>query len=395
MSDHLNLIYQSHLDDERLTGCWNHSILHNDIKNVSKMIRWSHRPYFFAHRGPDNMPFSRKIWADSLTIPIVDYDPTFNKTFADITDARARELIDQSVALNRPLVVNYGGGIDSVVMATALAKVSTEQERRHNIIITTTKAGYWEAPNFWNKYLIPMFPNIANWDQHQARVLAADPGSYLITNGEPADQLIITIQNSTGVVFNEPEWLTVPWKNTAKLKQFLMRFLKDQDLVDWLSAKVGENIDGMDVPIESCYAYLKWISMNYFFTGATEAEYAQSYYKIYTDLDLWNRTWCRWFTHPDYQRWAMANINNYDLLMGPKKDTWKWVYKKYIFDFCQDPYYFNYKTKVNSGGRQGIRGPGAEPKYWVAMVNKSEFLYWGDLDRLQVVIPRYVNHNLY
>ena len=135
--------------------------------------------------------------------------------------------------------------------------------------------------------------------------------------------------------------------------------------------------------------------MNYFFTGATEAEYAQSYHRIYPDLNLWNNTWCRWFTHPDYQRWAMANINNFDLLMGPRKDTWKWVYKKYIFDFDQDHYYFNYKTKVNSGGRRGIRGPGADPRYWVAMVNQGEFLYWKDLDRLQTLIPKYVNHSLY
>ena len=87
---------------------------------------------------------------------MVDYDPNFDQTFEQVSDAKALEFKSRINKKNERFAIMYSGGIDSTVIMTALLKNLNKEELK-NITVCTSVPAIVENPQFWRKYIWEKF----------------------------------------------------------------------------------------------------------------------------------------------------------------------------------------------------------------------------------------------
>jgi len=292
------------------------------------------------------------------------YDPTFNRTFSDVSDERAREIAHLIRTKNHKFAVMYSGGIDSTVIMAALIKNLTPEEIK-NVSVCANVHSMIENPMFWKKFVYGKFEildsSALKYDdliERGFRPITADEGdcifgtmSFLDLQQNYEYYLEQLSYNSQQNLRHLKDKMTDGDVHYSVFKDILIKHWSipsNPDLgKDWYD-KFEKNIQTSTVPIRSVHDWYWWILFNIKWVSCA----------IRIPVYLNDRLDCgvvindysiNWFNTVAYQQWSMVNNNNGQKITYTAS-TYKMAAREYIYDLDKNDWYFFFKLKLGSLG---------------------------------------------
>jgi hypothetical protein len=335
-----------------------------------------------SRAGKNIFPFSQEIL--QLTDSVMPaYDPTFNQTWEQVTDQRACELEQRLLTENKKLVVMWSGGIDSTCILAAILK-NFKPSALEQTIVACTAHGIVENPVFYTQHIVPNFKIVdTNYFINNVVPTASD---VLIVEGFAADVLNMSMTPSLDVCMGvrDSKMLSYSWRRQPDaLIQYLAKVTGSKEFAQWYYDRTQASVESVDVPIETYFDFMWWIGFNCeYYSWALH-----SWFFCYRHLNIpyqdYQSKFIGWYRNDGYQQWAMKNTGA-EIKYGKDLGSFKLWPKKYIYDYDRNEYYYRYKTKISSPGRD-YNSLDQKP---FAITDDFKILYLEqDLDRIIELLP--------
>jgi hypothetical protein len=380
----------------------NQALLNNDkIKDVvgcgqdiDMLAKFSTTGYFSSsaqlglmpRHGVNNLPFSNHA-VESLKIQIPGDLERFNKSWSEITDDRSYDIKKYIAITDKKLVVQWSGGIDSTCVLVAILRNFSKSEREQ-ITVACNWGSVCENPKFYYDHVLPNFQvvDINQFTQDYKKKF----NQYIVINGMPADVLLQSVGGlDLGAHFVDPHFLKQPWKQmTDTLISYCSTSFECEQLGQWYYKKLSENIQSTSFPIETCFDFLWWGGFNYHWASQILFEWFANYADGSISWNDHRKSFISWYETDDYQRWSILNNNEekYGVTLG----DFKKAPKRYIYDYDHNEWYFKYKIKMGSAGRNQQN---ASVLKAFAVTDNFEILYLDrDLERIVGMLPKYLKN---
>jgi hypothetical protein len=289
------------------------------------------------------------------------YDSIFKKNFSEITDARAIEVKNEIKKNNTKFIIGFSGGLDSTLVLTALLKHCSKKELK-NLTVLANTVSFAENPYFYKKYI-------------ENKLTVVDSNTLLENYINTTDKIIQTwnaeclvgsrnwldlVSNFYGYIKDLPpttrSYLQNIWKKSitnevhySKFKDLIISQYSvhgDKRIGELYYYKMDKNIKSSGVPIYSLYDFHWWNLFNIKFINLSLKSFVFDSYNI--TYDQYEKKNFDWFLTNDYQQWSMTNNNNGEKVQSLTSTTMKMCFKKYIYEFDKNDWYFYFKTKVAS-----------------------------------------------
>ncbi len=315
---------------------------------------------FTARRGEWTTPWPM---AQEPTYAMPDYDPSFGKSFAQVSDERALAVRDLVRSTGRQIALYYSGGLDSTVAAVALLKNLTAEELR-NVAICTSVDGVMENPRFYRRHLRDKIRILdsarTRYDDliaHGHYAITADTGDsifgteqmtqLLFSYSELVDKLPGDARERLRKLCDNPTIGEQPYERFTDLIVSYLSIEQNPALGRWFYEKLVRNIQTSGVPVHSLHDFFWWFIFNVKYMHC--ALRAALFYYRGDDVKAAIQTnIINWYNTADYQRWSMVNNNNGQKIRNNLSTTYKWAARQYIYDYDRDDWYLNFKLKLGS-----------------------------------------------
>ena len=365
-------------------------------------------PYRWVNR-------SRGEWSDPWPITILEkykmpkYDHTFRKSFTDITDDRAREVIKEIRDHDTIFILSWSGGIDSTLTLVALLK-HMEKKDLKNIRVYCDLSGFIENPYFYKNYIQDKLQTI---DASKFRLEDIIDEKHKLISTYQTECLtgsVVWLELQTNFYFylknlsdNSRRHISNIWKKSTTADVHFSQFkdliinvysLEDNKNIGvlWYD-KMLKNINSCNVPVYSLYDYFWWNLFNIKVIPLSVDLLFKDNSNVVNEDNIFS-----WYLSDDYQKWSMNNNNN-----GEKIDFYanshKIAYKKYIFEFDKNKWYLNLKHKLASMDHVNIKdkstlksGPSPDSRF--AITDKFEYLYLTDKNTQDFIIEHLNAYNI-
>ncbi len=242
--------------------------------------------------------------------PIPEFVP-FNKTFAEVCNSRASELVAKAVTNNTKINVMWSGGIDSTTAVVAFLRNNFKQ----HIHLLLNEKSINEYPWFYENVIKR---------EHISHSIVARPKDHLHyscvnVTGEIGDQ-----------VFGSAAFFDA--HNKGKL------FSKPEEYYDpaFLDA-MSEQVKHCPYDLKETKDYMWWVNFS--------MKYQNVQLRIYPTIFMPYGGIDHFFDTEEFQQWSM---NNPDKKIRDTLESYKWPAKDYIFDYTKDEPYRQSKLKVGS-----------------------------------------------
>lgn len=288
-------------------------------------------------------------FAYDIITPIPERDESFNMTWAECMDARARQLLDRAKREDRKIDVYWSGGIDSTGALIALLRQADESERKR-IRVLFTGDSLREYPGFYETHIKNQLEN-ACLTISVTKSLNFD---NIIVTGELGDQvfgsiLAVKFVPGSGDELKAHELpqgfspdfgnLLMPWE--PMIEAMLLQMANgDRSMAHRVFNLLKEQSKAAPVQIETTFDLLWWIN----FSLKWQDVQLRFFVELGVTPEQAGRV-CHFFDDDLFQQWSM---NNHDKKI---RDTWlsyKWPAKDYIFEFTGDIDYRDNKEKIGS-----------------------------------------------
>lgn len=264
-----------------------------------------------------------------------------NKTFGDICDERAVELMNKAKQSGKKLAIMYSGGIDSTTILCSLLKNCSKQDLKDHVVVLLSHVSINENPNFYYDHVIRYFECVSSY----RFPLFLGNDDYIFMSGENADQLFgsqVIGEYTKMYPFSDMQ------KSIDEVKDRIIDWMeikvKDRKTATYWFEKLKQIADAAPIPIDTAYKFFWWIN----FTTKWQSVYVRilAFGQNTNSIKL-EENYTTFFSPPDFQLWSM---NNSDTLAGDSPSKSKWVAKQYILDYNGDESYL-LKPKVGSLGK--------------------------------------------
>jgi hypothetical protein len=264
----------------------------------------------------------------------------FSKSYEEICNARASELLQRMSALGCRMHVFWSGGIDSTLVLVSLLKNATAEQKEF-ITVLLSEESLAENPEFYKRHI----RGILKTDSSMLLPYVIG-GKDIVVNGEHNDQVF-----GSGAIGRMIQSAGIDIVHQSYSRDLFFRLFNAHthdvpvtnlylDLFERLKAAAP-------VPVTTNFDYLWWInfalkwqtvySRTLSFVSARNREcvtpeYLRTYYAPFYNTE-------------DFQLWSMTNPDK------KMKDTWKtykWPCKDIIYAFDGNKEYRDNKTKRNS-----------------------------------------------
>jgi hypothetical protein len=239
----------------------------------------------------------------------------FGMSFDDCMTSRVQELIATKQKLN----LFWSGGIDST--ATVVAFLST-LDNYDQIRIVYTPVSLQENPNFYLQLV--KIPNLELYDYSGDVYLKPLDGLYV--TGDGSDEITGSLDES---FYNEYGYagLQKSWED------LFYKYNPNSEFIEW--ARVYFKNSGRDI---NTIWEARW-----FFYIAAKMQYYISKSNALTEEG--SPLSIGFFNHVNFDHYMSVYVNS---LIGKTFNTYKQIYKNYIFKYDKNERYCVRKTKVNS-----------------------------------------------
>lgn len=265
---------------------------------------------------------------------------TVTKTYEDICDARAKEILATASQKNLTVYVSYSGGIDSTLVLVSLLKWATDTQR-DQIVVLITKESIAENYAFYRDYIrgklrmesADMFPRLIG-------------GKDMFLSGECNDMVLGAGKIGAFVGKYGVERVQGAY-DREHISAFFNTWIKDENITRRLIILFERLSENAPIPIKTNFAFLWWIT--FVLKWQTVVSYTLTFVSPANNSAI-TSSYCSdryiaFYDTEDFQLWSM---NNPDKRI---KDTWesfKYVCKDIIYDFTKDAEYRDHKTKKGS-----------------------------------------------
>lgn len=312
---------------------------------------------FVTRNGEWSLPWDQEL-IPKFQMPV--YDPNFNKTFAEVTDASAIGL-KYRIQQGEKFALMYSGGIDSTVILAAMIKHLTVEELK-SFTVCASVTSMVENLHMWEHYIKDKMHVIdsktVKYDdliEMGYTPITADEGDCIF-----GTSLGLTLYNNFDYYI---ESLSPAVKDRLKPLKYKIAsedvhysvyadllikhfgIASDPTFGKLLYEKYVWNAETASVPIHSLHDFFWWLIFNvkYLNCAVRGALYHNDRVDYRTAVDKIEN----WYSGKDYQLWSMANNNNGQKIKKTVA-SYKWAAREYIWDLDNNDYYKFFKLKTES-----------------------------------------------
>jgi hypothetical protein len=263
-----------------------------------------------------------------------------NRTFEDLCNERAVDLLRRADRLGAKLYVFWSGGIDSTLALISFLKNTTEAERK-NIVILLSEDSINEYPKFYKEHIrgrlqsdsAMMFPYLLG-------------GKHIVVNGEHNDQLFGS--DMVGHLINKfgPSVIHQPY-NRDTFFAFFNEGINDSAGTNFYLDVLERLRAAAPVDIATNFLCLWWFNfcLKWQTVFMRTLSYAAARNTGRMDLDYIDTNYSPFYCTEDFQLWSM---NNLESRIRDSWKTYKWVCKDIIYEYTKDADYRDNKAKRGS-----------------------------------------------
>lgn len=279
------------------------------------------------------MPFNFK-----SVFPVPTDLSNFNKSYKDICIEHAKELIEHSKRIGKPIVILFSGGIDSTVVAISF--ILAAEGDYSNIKIALSPHSIRENPNFYYEHIRGKFEMLPS-----ESILQEINTDYIMVGGEGNDQLFGTdiykiFRDYAGISSLHEKY------NENNIVPFLTNSgLRENSAKLWFSLMDGQIKATQRCEINTIKDFFWWYNFCYKWQNVYFRIPARSILRTPLTQEVLNNNYFQFFMTDDFQKWSMLNP---DKKVGDTWTSYKQHAKEFIFEFDRDEEYLKYKTKVPS-----------------------------------------------
>jgi hypothetical protein len=264
----------------------------------------------------------------------------FTKTFEEICNERAVELLTRAEKLGVTLYAFFSGGIDSTLLVISFLKNATPQQKK-NFVVLLSEESIIENPNFYRDHLHgKVRTEPSGMFQH---LLGS---KHLLVGGEHNDQLFGSDKILELITMFGVETMNKPYSRDT-YTQLFNASIQDLKITNFWMDTFEQLRAACPVEVRTNAEFLWWINFSLkwqsvFFRMLTYAsprslaginrEYLQTQYNHFYGTD-------------DFQLWSLTNM---DKKIKGEWNTYKWTCKEIIYDYTKDADYRDNKTKRGS-----------------------------------------------
>ncbi len=297
--------------------------------------------YFFKVYSLSVMPVDR---SGALRFPVrtksifpLPKVTDFAKTYAEVCDARAQELLKRADTLDVPLYLFWSGGIDSTCVLVSLLK-NAKLAQRERITVLMDEDSITEYAPFYRKHIrgklrresATMFPYLLG-------------ERALLVTGEHNDQLFGS--DMVASIIKHYGFDTINQAFDRRLfTTFFARRMDDNNAAAAFLFEVIERLRcAAPIPLRTNYDVFWWIN----FALKWQNVYMRmlSYAKRDISKQYIRNYYVHFFSADDFQLWSMTTP--YRHVQGDWRN-YKWAAKEVIYEFTKDADYRDNKLKRGS-----------------------------------------------
>jgi hypothetical protein len=275
----------------------------------------------------------------TLLFPLPVLRP-ISKSFEEICNDRAIELLTRADSLGVTVYVFYSGGIDSTLLLISLLKQATPVQKA-NIVVLLSEDSIRENPNFYREFIhgklrvdsVNQYPYLLGSNalfvggEHNDQLFGSDMMGKLITRFDPS---VIQKRYDRDLFFT---FFNGNLDDSVATHFYL-------DMFERLKAAAPVNI-------VTNHDYLWWINFSLKWQSVFMRMLTCVAPRNATRIDLayLGTRYNHFYGTEDFQLWSM---NNMDKKIKNSWNTYKWVCKDIIYDYTKDADYRDNKIKVGS-----------------------------------------------
>lgn len=338
-------------------------------------------------------------WSDPWPITILEkykmpkYDPNFRKSFTDITDDRAREVIKEIRDQDSVFILSWSGGIDSTLTLAALLKNMQNKDLK-NLRVYCDTSSFIENPYFYKNHIEDKIKTI-DASKHRLEDIVDVKNKLISTyqteclTGSVAwlDLQINFHSYLMNLSYDSKRHISNIWNKATtadvhftQFKDLLINLYSSGDNknlgVLWYD-KMLKNINSCNVPVHSLYDYFWWNMFNIKLIPTSIKLLFKDNSKVINEDFIFS-----WYLTEDYQKWSMNNNNNGEKI-NFYANSHKIAFKKYIFEFDRNKWYLNLKHRLASMDHIRIKdkstlGGGPPPDSRFAIDDGFQYMYLTD-----------------
>lgn len=301
--------------------------------------------YFFSHFfGPTMIVVDR---TNTISIPVhvkpISTIPKFRmmtRSFEELCDERAVELLSRAQNDGIKLYVLWSGGIDSTLVLVSLLKNATAEQKKR-IVVLLSEESIVENPRFYESHIrgklqresSNMFPHILGT-------------SHIFVSGELNDQLFGAAAPGDLMAKFGDEIVHKPFQRSL-LFEYYNNNVQDAAITNFYLDMFDRVITTSPVPITSYLDYFWWIN----FTLKWQSVYMRIL-SFAAERNVLNITtsylktnFAPFYDTEEFQLWSM---NNLDKRIKDTWNTYKWPCKEIIYNYTKDADYRDNKLKRGS-----------------------------------------------
>lgn len=368
---------QKLLVDSRVAGVLDqHNVDQEHLRGLIRLNPGVDSNYIRA--GENIHPFKNN-GIEIFNFEMPTYDPAFSLSFSDVTDRRLAEL--RAVKNDQRWLVWWSGGIDSTVIVASILKNLSVSERA-NIDIACNRISIYENPTFYYNHIKPNFSII---DSNFLEINELLLKKYYVISGDPADQLYggMASRNMIDRHTVLRNWRTDP----DGLIDFFAQAV-DRRFAEWYYETTRENIESVNVPIETYYDFCWWLFFNNSWMSILLRPLQFQTDMSVNNLKLMRSNFITWFSSIEYQQWSL--VSRLGVKYGTNISERKLASKQYIYDFDHDEYYFRFKNKMESVSRTPANWCG----YFCILDDYTRLTLDNDLEQILELLPEHINTDI-
>lgn len=288
------------------------------------------------------------------------YDPSFNKSFEEVTDTKAIKIRDR-IRAGEQFAVMYSGGIDSTLILAALIRnLSTEELQ--NVTVMCSGDSMIENPTFYRKFI---HNKLKTLDSKKYKYDDMINMNLTPITGDEGDCIFGTliglnmynnfnalIENVSGPVkinlLSLRSKISDPETHYSNFKELIIQYLNSAWHPDFgriLYEKYNHNVETATVPVHSLHDFFWWLIFNVKYLNCSVR--GPLYFNDTIDPKTAIERTENWFNDEEYQLWSMVNNNNNTKIKNTIL-SYKGVAKDYIYSVDQNEWYRTFKTKLTS-----------------------------------------------
>ena len=272
--------------------------------------------------------------------PIPEFK-TFTRSYEDVCNARAREILESAEKLEVTIYALYSGGIDSTCLLVSLLKQATPRQRK-NIVVLLSHESINENPRFYEDHIRGklrvessiMFVNLLG-------------GNDILLSAELNDQLLGSDLVAQLIARYGSAAVHQPYDRGRLLAIFAESLSGDAETAGFYLDLFERIRDVAPVPIDTNFEFLWWVNFT------TKWQACLAYVLLFTPpqkaltvaKDYLDTRFISFYNTDEFQLWSM---NNPDKKIRDSWASYKWISKDVIYDYTKDAEYRDNKTKVRS-----------------------------------------------